>query len=264
MQLLPVQWPGSIWRVEDNDGIRRLEQVLLATWPGAETIEEDGWVLTANGGVTGRANSLTVLDSPSRSIPAAVSWMEDWYRSRALAPMVRATPLSGPELVGHLESNGYAPWPAACDILVRTLPAAALVVEGVTLEAAPTDHWFSCAERPASTWPSLRAMSARVRGSSAFASIEVAEEVVAIGQGVVVDDHLAIFGMVTAPSQRGKGLARRVIAALEGWAVSVGASTATLQVVIENQPAQRLYRGLGYQPTYQYRYLRAPGQGDST
>ncbi len=243
--------------MERDDEIRRLERVLLATWPAAEVVEEDGWVLSANHGATGRANSLTVLSQSSRPVPAAVAWMEDWYRSRDLVPMVRATPLSGHDLVDHLENAGYQPWPAACDILRRTLLETAEVPTGVTLETEPTDRWFSRSERPASMWPALRDMSARVNGSLVFASVSVADDAVAIGQGVVADGHLAIYGMSTAPSHRGRGLGRQIIGSLEAWALSMGATTATLQVVIDNDAAQHLYRGVGYESVYQYRYLRA-------
>jgi GNAT superfamily N-acetyltransferase len=244
--------------MERDDEVRRLERVLLATWPAAEVVEEDGWVLSANHGATSRANSLTVLGQSSRSVPAAVTWMEDWYRYRALVPMVRATPLSGHDLVEHLENAGYEPWPAACDILRRSLLETPEVPTGVTLEAKPTDRWFSRSERPASMWPELRDMATRVNGSVVFASVSVAEDVVAIGQGVVADSHLAIYGMSTASSHRGRGLGRRIIGSLEAWAVSVGATAATLQVVIDNDVAQHLYRRVGYEPVYQYRYLRAP------
>ena len=44
---------------------------MLATWPPLEVAERSGWVLGANGGFTGRANSLTVVESDA-AVPVLV------------------------------------------------------------------------------------------------------------------------------------------------------------------------------------------------
>ena len=41
--------------------ITRLERVLNATWTPLEVEERDGWIVAANEGFTGRANTLSVL-----------------------------------------------------------------------------------------------------------------------------------------------------------------------------------------------------------
>ena len=65
--------------------------------------------------------------------------------------------------------------------------------------------------------------------------------------------------IVTAPSFRGQGYARRLMQALCAWAASEGTQGVCLQVVAGNAPAFALYRGLGIATElYRYHYRRAP------
>lgn len=47
----------------------------------------EGWAFSANDGITGRANSLTVLDQPAGALDGALDVMEAWYRARGLPSM---------------------------------------------------------------------------------------------------------------------------------------------------------------------------------
>ena len=87
--------------------IARLERVLIATWPPLDLEERHGWIVAANEGFTGRANSLSVLtEGPSAHFDERIAWAEDWYRRRDMTPSARITPLS--EAVGgHLADRGY-------------------------------------------------------------------------------------------------------------------------------------------------------------
>ena len=54
---------------------------------------------------------------------------------------------------------------------------------------------------------------------------------------------LGVHGMVTDPSYRRQGLARRVLAALAEWGAEQGATTLWLHVETDNAPADRALRG---------------------
>ena len=63
--------------------------------------------------------------------------------------------------------------------------------------------------------------------------------------------------MHALPEQRRRGVARALLAALAGWASAQGAQRLYLQVERDNEPARRLYAGLGFEEAYRYHYRRA-------
>jgi ribosomal-protein-alanine N-acetyltransferase len=72
------------------------------------------------------------------------------------------------------------------------------------------------------------------------------EGIVAFGIGRVAADEAEILTIVTAPDQRRKGFASRVLSALEDALLGRGAATLFLEVAEDNAPAQSLYRGAGF------------------
>jgi N-acetylglutamate synthase len=69
-------------------GIAALERAAAAHWQAADTAPLGAWLLRANGGFTGRANSALPLGDPGLPLAQAVDEVEAWYRARALLPMV--------------------------------------------------------------------------------------------------------------------------------------------------------------------------------
>jgi ribosomal protein S18 acetylase RimI-like enzyme len=80
----------------------------------------------------------------------------------------------------------------------------------------------------------------------------------ALAYGAVHDGIVCVNSVVTNPDFRRQGLARRVIAAVLGWAQErCGATGACLAVVADNAPARALYRDLGFdRDVYRYHYRR--------
>ena len=76
----------------------------------------------------------------------------------------------------------------------------------------------------------------------------------AAGLGVVTGDWMGVFEVVVAQAFRGRGLGRKLMNALRGWAWGEGARRAYLQVMEDNQPAIELYRRLGFETEYPYWY----------
>lgn len=75
---------------------------------------------------------------------------------------------------------------------------------------------------------------------------EVASRVVAYCATWVVFDELHINTLAVEPALRRQGLARRLLEAVFSEAVRLGARRATLEVRSLNEPALRLYEGLGF------------------
>jgi GNAT superfamily N-acetyltransferase len=77
----------------------------------------------------------------------------------------------------------------------------------------------------------------------------------ASGIAAYADDWVGFRGIEVAPEHRGRGLALAVMAELVEWGAEQGATTAYLQVLGDNEPALRLYDGLGFRAHHSYRYL---------
>jgi len=73
------------------------------------------------------------------------------------------------------------------------------------------------------------------------------------GPSALVEDVV-----VTAP-ERGRGVGRRLLGALETWAAARGASRLQLLADRENAPALRFYQRLGWRPTQLVCLRRHPG-----
>ena len=63
--------------------------------------------------------------------------------------------------------------------------------------------------------------------------------------------------MATAPEARGRGVARRVLAALGRWAHERGAEQMYLQAAPGNLPALRLHERMGFVELSHYHYRAA-------
>jgi PhnB protein len=63
------------------------------------------------------------------------------------------------------------------------------------------------------------------------------------------DPAVELVSMWTAPSARGQGVARRLVAELVAWARTTPATAVRLWVTDGNAPAERFYATLGFRPT---------------
>jgi GNAT superfamily N-acetyltransferase len=73
--------------------------------------------------------------------------------------------------------------------------------------------------------------------------------------------YVGLYDIVVAPSRRGLGLGRRLVASLMAWGRDQGAARAYLQMREANTVAASLYANLGFETAYRYthRVLAAPG-----
>ena len=86
--------------------------------------------------------------------------------------------------------------------------------------------------------------------------------IVGVGYGVVDRSWLGVFGMVTAPAHRRRGVARAVLAALAAAGEDRGARRAYLQVETDNDAALALYAELGFTHHHRYHYRSLPSPED--
>ncbi|MCG0240037.1 MAG: ribosomal protein S18-alanine N-acetyltransferase [Firmicutes bacterium] len=65
----------------------------------------------------------------------------------------------------------------------------------------------------------------------------------------LVLDEAHVTNVAVHPDWRRQGLGERLMRGLMDWARAEGATRMTLEVRVSNQPAQELYRKLGFQPS---------------
>ncbi len=236
------------------DLARRAQEACYAAWPALRVVSMDGWLLRFAGGHTNRANSISVVDAGRGDPASKVAACEAFYAAEGLPTVFRlSTVCPEPGLEAVLDARRYGdPFHASLVLYAARpdLPPDATLGVALT-EDRPDSRWLSAAARLAELDTPVAALRARIFDAvavpAAFASVEVDGEVAAQAFGAVQDGMVCLNGVATAPEHRGRGYARRAVAAVLAWAANRhDVSGACLQVMADNPPALALYRRLGF------------------
>ena len=223
--------------------IRATEHAAALAWPGVEHTWLNGWLLRSARGVTHRGNSAVPLgvEAGVGAVPSIV----EWYDSRGLTPW-----LSVPDRLLRLPA-GVEPHLETV-VMVRDLPAGE-PDSAVRMAALPDGRWLRLYRRDVP----VDVLTAVVDGEAVFASSDVA-----VGRGAVTAApdgrrRLGIAAVRVAEEQRGRGHARTLCSSLLAWGAERGATSAYVQVLVDNAAAIRLYEQLGFSAHHGSRYVRA-------
>lgn len=220
----------------------------------------DGWLLPLDTGTVGRAHSAVPLHHGVHD-PALIDPITQRYRDAGLRPVFRLPDVPSFE----------AWWPVLADrgfrreqpTLTQTgaldgLLALASDAEGVSLDPRPDAAWMAMflgeGLDPVDGASRSRAL-ARAQGTL-FASLREEGQTLACGAASYAQGWLSMHGLRTAASQRGRGLAGRLIRTMALEAQRRGISRAFLQVDGSNAPALALYRRAGMSTAWSYAYWR--------
>jgi ribosomal protein S18 acetylase RimI-like enzyme len=255
-----------------------LEAIAARGWQAEQTGELGGWLLRANAGFTGRANSVLPLGSPGRPLSDALDAARSWYAAREL-PLMFQVPVSGRRLLdGELAERG---WTASPDVHVMAARLQTLLGGSTTPLGAlpdrmpfvaevmdrPDDAWFARYRDGAGVSRAARGLLTR-HEQAGFACLRLDDgrgtddgrgaRVVAIGRGTIDDEWLGVTAVEVEPGLRRRGLASEVMRSLWVWGAERGAVRSHLEVAADNEPANALYRRLGYWVHHDYRYRTEP------
>ena len=256
-----------------------LERLAAAHWRGTEEEWLGDWLLRAAEGFTGRANSALPLGDPGLPLDEALAAVAGWYRARGLPPMIV---VPAPIEPGPTEPGPIEPAPAGNPLdeqLTRrswlTRPGPAFVMlAGLPLDAAP-DHLdkgraVQVDPEPDDAWAAryhyrgqdyLPPIARKVLTSAedqSFVSIRDGGEVLAIARLSVAGGWGGLTAVEVHPDHRRQRLGAAITAAACQEAARRGASRVFLQVETDNDPAQALYKRLGFRYSHRYHYRVAP------
>jgi len=239
---------------------RHIEEASLNAWPALKSLLYDGWLLRFANGYTKRANSVTPLCASELAAGTKVDVCEALYRGQGLPPIFRLPVCAEvQELDALLAERGYR------QIDITSVQGRPLTGEDISM-AAGVDvlvgeeglsrwldifHAINPARRDGQTH---KAILGRVIGRICPLVLRHRKEITACGLGILQGDLLGLFDIVTRESIRRRGYGRAVTEGLLAWGRGQGAAYAYLQVMVNNEPAQRLYAGLDFSEQYRYWY----------
>jgi len=239
--------------------IRTLEELSLNAWPALQSMLYDGWLLRFSGGYTRRSNSINPLYRSSLPVVEKIAFCQEAYRLHGLPVVFKLTSRSQPTGLDEVLAQQGFRREAPTSVQIMDLAAwKDEVPASIRLAAQGDADWrdaFSCMSGIA---PDRRQLHERILAAivpqTCYASIYIAGEIAACGLGVVQDAFIGLYDIVTDIRFRRRGFGLSMVRGLIGWGVAQGARQAYLQVMLDNAPAQRLYRRVGFQETYQYWY----------
>jgi GNAT superfamily N-acetyltransferase len=242
---------------------RRVEEASLNAWPAMHQMLVDGWLLRFAKGFTKRANSVVPLYPPAGALVAdiaeKVKFCENLYARERLQTIFRLTSIgttqgSHQPLDDYLSARGY-------DYRDPTLVLIAGLSEretSIRLRLLSLGEWLDVYGRLSGLPEKTRTLhGAILRGmpqSCAYAVIGDPARPLACGLGVLEQELLGLFDVVTSPAARRRGHGRALVSGLMAWGWQQGASRAYLQMTEDNAPARALYDSLGFAELYKYWY----------
>lgn len=215
----------------------------LALWPELDRVDLGEWVLRAagplpdrdhpQGRLVRRANSALAIGDPGPPLGEAAQHVVEFYAGR-----------SQPAYAQVVADDDV-------DVALRSL--------GWRSEGPDTLFRFAAVSRLSRRLGAPH-HDARVVEESRPGTATVHVQDIASARLALTDDWVGIDAVWVAPVHRRQGLARALFVEAVDWAVSLGATTAYLQVAADNTPAVSLYDSLGFATHHTYRYLTPQGQ----
>jgi GNAT superfamily N-acetyltransferase len=267
--------PERLRSTQDPLHARIEDAALTASQPREQAIY-DGWLLRYANGKAKRARSINLIAAGERPLEEKLAHCREFYRRHGVPMVLRMTPFSRPLNVdaalarlGYIASEDTRVM-VASSVPGREVPAAAPApaasAQKLLLEAVDRAVFAAAFVELHQLDAARAAVEQQRHALSVVDGIYLVMrdrdgQAVACGSAVMDGDLIGIFGMVTAPSRRGQGLATRIVGELLQRAHERGCSTAYLQVEAGNAPARRAYSKFGFRDGYAYWYRRPPGEG---
>lgn len=232
------------------------ETRIVNAWPAPTTLVVDQWVVRFANGYSGRANSASSLSEGGDMDEATLAFVEGLYRQAGLPPRIRFTPLVAQNARQRFAEHGYRIETASFGMVAELDPGLHLPDPGIIATAQADGAWIDgvCGHQTGAkrNRDHLAAIVTGVRLPAAFATLLHEGRPAAYAMSVAERGMAEIGAVIVDEALRGKGLGKRLMLALMGWAAAQGCTLAYLQVDQSNGLALEMYRRLGFRTVYAY------------
>ncbi|MDO7487929.1 GNAT family N-acetyltransferase [Peribacillus frigoritolerans] len=240
--------------------IQKIEELSLNALPALQTQIYDGWVIRFADGYTKRANSITPIYTSNENVKKKIMNCEQLCFARNDKAVYKMTPQAMPiNLDRVLEESGYA-LEGTTSVQVLNLaetesPNETNVIKHDHLH----DEWFQefclLSNLNDDDQTILKKMLRNIIPKTCFMSLtDEGGTVTASGLGVLEDEYIGLYNIITHENFRNQGNGAILISNLLHWGKENGAKNAYLQVIETNEPALSLYGKLGFEEKYKYWY----------
>ncbi|MFT5706430.1 MAG: GNAT superfamily N-acetyltransferase [Oceanospirillaceae bacterium] len=254
-----------------NTHYQNLERAAFKAWPAQQELEDQGVVFRYAHGYTKRANSANILQIESYGVNIltpvvkeyylqTLSKIESYFAEKQLPSIIRIPSFVDADLFDQFLATQSYQYQDKTLVLEMPLPNQVQQEQRLnsTIVCKKPDKWLDsfCAlnNSEIAEHNAHLAILQRIEDKTMFAVLVEDGVEVACGLGVIHNQYLGIFDIVTGPQYRGKGYASKLLQGIYSWAKENGASQSYLQVVANNQAAVKLYTKLGYTQSYEYWY----------
>lgn len=240
---------------------REIEEYSLNAWPALQTLVYDGWLLRFAEGYTKRSNSVNPIYSPTEAddIRGKIAKCEEIYTESGMDAAFKITPFVHHSLDKALEDKGYQiSEPSSVKVLDRLddLPEPRLTE--IVIKESLSDEWLDIMSELKGLTEKERGITrkilSRVIPKKGYFTLYHDSVPVACGLGVIEQEYVGLYDIVTAENYRNRGYGEQLILNILKWARDRGATKGYLLVVQSNLPANKLYEKLQYKEIYTYWY----------
>lgn len=244
---------------------RRIEEMALNASGAFQSLLYDGWLLGYRPGPTKRLRCVNPTYRSSLPLEQKLAHCIDFYRAAGLPAIFRMLPSAQPtRLDAFLARRGWGEFERTLVMRSELACARPLLAPIEPVELVEMTAWIEATRGllgvAVDALPRLLDRAANYPLPQQGALVRRERDVVACGLAKIEGDHVGLFAVHTAPTLRGRGLGRAVVARLLADAKLRGARTAYLQVTAQNEPALALYRRFGFEAAYDYWYRARPGE----
>lgn len=239
----------------------RVERLCHRAWPSLAEEQYGDWVFRFSNGLSRRGNSANPLGPDAGDVAAMLQAAEVAYPRRDLPLLVRVPALLDGTVERDLAARHFAPEGETLTLFCDLPPSRMRRDPDVSITPTPSEDWlqrvWDMKALDAKDRATYRAIVAALDIPCAFMALHIGGAMVAMGFVALHDRLLCIESLITDPARRGQGHAKRLVGAMLAFGINQGVEGACLQVVADNDPAIRLYRGMGFlRELYRYRYWR--------
>jgi ribosomal protein S18 acetylase RimI-like enzyme len=228
----------------------------------------DGWLVRYSPGKARRARCIHAVAEGRSTLAERLRSAQAVFDAAGLPMVFRITPYTRPDdLDAALEHRGFDRMDETL-VLARPLPTGYTAItpmpvgtHAAALNAEDASRVLAQLRRspPEQEQGHLRRLQTSPVPYLAWAIRRDEDDLVlACGQMAQENEMVGLYDVHTHDQHRNRGLAKALCDLLLARAASAGARVAYLQVEATNQPARRVYDGLGFQHGYTYHYRQRP------